>query len=107
MRAGKLRHKVDIQYPTETQNTYGEPEVTWTDLATGVWCQIQPLRGREFFESRQFNAEIDARIVMRHRSDVTAKMRIMHGSDEYYVDSVINVDERDREVQLMCTRSIE
>ena len=107
MRAGKLRHLVDIQEPVETQNAYGEPEVSWSNVATKVWADIQPLRGREFFASRQFNAEVDVRIVMRYRSDVTAKMRVLHGSNEYYIDTPINVGERGRELQLMCTRSVE
>ena len=107
MRAGQLRHRVSIQEPEETQNLYGEPEVTWTNVATGIWAGIEPLRGREFFAAKQYNSEIDAKIVMRYRSDVTAKMRVLHSSNEYYVDSVINVGERNRELQLMCTRSME
>ena len=107
MNAGRLRFRVDIQQPVETQNSYGEPEVTWTDVATGIWAGIEPLRGREFFAARQVNAEIESRIVMRYRSDVKAKYRILHGTDEYYIDTVINVGERNRELQLMCTRSIE
>lgn len=107
MRSGRLRHKVDIQQPVETQNSYGEPEVAWANVVEDVWASIEPFRGREYFAAKQFNAEIEARVVMRYRSDVTAKMRVVHGSNEYYIDSVINVDERNRELQLMCTRSIE
>lgn len=107
MNAGRLRHQVDIQQPVEAQNAFGEPEVTWTDVVTGIWAGIEPLRGREFFASRQTNAEIEARIVMRYRDDVKAKYRIKHRDDEYYIDTIINVDNRNRELQLMCTRSIE
>lgn len=107
MNAGKLRFQVDIQKPVETQNAYGEPEVSWSDVATAVWASIEPLKGREFFAAKQINADIEARIVMRYRSGVQAKYRILHGENEYYIDSVINVGERDRELQLMCTRSIE
>jgi SPP1 family predicted phage head-tail adaptor len=107
MRGGRLRHKVSIQQPVETQNTYGAPEVAWANVATGVWVGIEPLRGREFFAAKQVNSEIEARVVMRYRSDVKAKYRILHGADEYYIDSVINIDERNRELQLMCTRKIE
>ena len=106
MKAGRLRHYVSIQQPVETQNSYGEPEVTWDDVSTGVWAGIEPIMGREFFAAKQINAEIEARIVMRYRSDVKAKYRILHGVNEYYIETVINVGERNRELQLMCTRSI-
>lgn len=108
MNAGRLRHKGTFQRPVETQNSYGEPEITsWSDVARDVYVDIEPLRGREYFAAKQVNAEIEAKIKMRYRSDVTAKMRFVHNSDEYYIDSVINVGERNRELQLMCTRSIE
>lgn len=107
MRAGRLRHTVAIQQPVETQNDFGEPEITWSNVATGIWAGIEPLSGREFFESQHFNAEINVRVVMRYRNDITAKMRILHGDDEYYVDTVINFDGRNRELRLMCTRSVD
>lgn len=108
-----LRHKVTIQTPVETQNTYGEPEVSWRNVATGVWAGIEPLRGREYFAAKQMNAEVEARISLRWRADVTPKMRLVHGpicvckstaTDEYLIDTVINVNERNRELQVMCTR---
>lgn len=110
MKAGRLRHRVNIQQPVETQNAYGEAEVAWSNVLTNVWAGIEPLRGREFFAAKQVNAEIEARVVIRHRAGITAKMRIVdlcHGSGEYYIDTVINPEERNRELQFMCTRSIE
>lgn len=106
MRTGRLRHQVTIQTPIETKNDFGELVVTWSNISTGVWVGIEPLRGREFFASKQTNAEIETRVVMRYRPDMTAKMRILHGENEYYVDTIINVEERNRELQLMCTRTI-
>ena len=107
MNPGALRHLVTIQKAVETKNAYGEPEVTWTNVVENVWSQIIPLRGREYFAAKQINADIEARIVMRYRTDVTAKMRLLHGTDEYYIYSIINVDQRDRFLHLMCTRGIE
>lgn len=116
MRAGALRHQVTIQQPVETQNAYGEPKVRWQDVATGVWAGIEPIRGREFFAAKQINAEIEARVTLRHRTGMTEKMKIIHGAgcvcnaastDEYLIDTIINVGERNRELQLMCTRFIE
>lgn len=104
--AGHLRFQVSIQKPTPTLNNLNEPEITWTDVSTGVWASIEPLRGREYFAAKQVNAEIDARITMRYRAGVQTDYRILHGSNEYYIVSIINVEERNRELQLMCTRSI-
>lgn len=103
MNAGKLRHRVTIQSPVETQNTYGEAEVRWQDVAT-VWAMVEPLRGREYFASKQMVSEIETRVVIRYMAGITAKMKIVHGADEYLIETIINVLERNRELQLMCKR---
>lgn len=106
MNAGKLRHRVTIRKPVETQNDYGEAEVRWQDVAT-VWAMISPLRGREYFAAKQAVSEIEARIVIRFMEGITAKMKIVHGSNEYEIETIINVMEANRELQLMCKRVME
>ena len=53
---------------------------------------------------QQVQAEVDTRIVIRHITGITHKMRIMNGVNEYYIRSIIDVDERHKELQLMCAR---
>ncbi len=111
----KLRHKVNIQFPTETQNAYGEPVPSWSNLAEGVWASILPLSGREFFAAKQMNSEVEVKIGMRWRPDITAKMKIVHGptcvckstaTEEYMIETPINVNGRNRELQIMCMRFV-
>ena len=109
MRAGLLNHVVTIQRPVETQSDSGHPKVIWPNLATGVVASILPLRGKEFFAAQQFNSEIEFKISMRYRNDVTAKMRIMDEgatADKYYIETPINVAMRNKELKLMCTRLV-
>ncbi len=101
MRAGQLRHRVTIQQKIISQNSFGEEVVTWSDVAT-VWAAVEPLRGQEFIEARQAEAEITARIRMRYRSDVRPDMRVVWGTHTYDVLAVIDVAGRGRELQLMC-----
>ncbi len=102
--AGELIHNVSIQQPVETQNEYGEAMQTWTNLKTGVWAAIKPIRGTEYWRAQQVQAEIDTRIIIRYCAGVTHKMRILNGADEYYIRNIINTDERNTELQLMCAR---
>lgn len=106
MNAGKLRHRVTIQKPVETQSGTGDPLVRWQDVAT-VWAMVEPLRGREFFAAKQMVSEVEVRVVIRYMAGITAKMKIVHGADEYLIETIINVLERDRELQLMCVRYAE
>jgi len=101
MRAGRLRQRVTIQEKVVTRNAYGEEVITWADVAT-VWGSVEPLRGDEFLEFARAGAEVSTRIVLRYRSGIVPEMRVSYDGHTYDVLSVINVEERDKELQLMC-----
>lgn len=103
---GRLRHKVTLQRQDTTQNAVGERTLTYTDLATRR-VRIEPLNGREYFEEGAEKAEVTARIRLRYDnslSDLGSGDRVVHGAVVYDIKSVINVEERNRELVLMCDR---
>lgn len=80
----KLRHRLIIQAPVESQNqTTGDLEVTWQDVAS-IWGAISPLSAREFIAAQSENNKVTARITIRHRSSLTPKMRLFHESTGVY-----------------------
>jgi SPP1 family predicted phage head-tail adaptor len=99
MRIGDLRHRITIQQLTPTQNGLDSTEVP-ADFAT-VWAAIEPLSGREYFAAQQVNAEVTCRIRMRYLAGVTPSMQVKFGERTFAIESVINVEERNRELQLM------
>lgn len=101
MQAGRLRKRVRIQTPVDAQNGLGEMIRAWSTVAT-VWAAVEPLRGREMFDAAQVQAEISHRVQLRYRPGVNTTMRILFGSRVLQIQSVIDVDERRRELQLMC-----
>jgi len=101
MRAGNLRHKLEIQENTPTRNAVGEEVDSWTTVAT-VWASIEPLSGVELLNAQQVAAETTVRIGLRYRSGVTAAHRIKFGARIFDINVVSNVGERNRELQLLC-----
>lgn len=102
MRAARLRHRVTIQQPVVAVNGYGERITTWSTVAT-VWAAVEPLRGREFFDAEQVQAEISHRVIMRYRAGMESTMRLLHEGRVLHITAPpIDVDERHRELQLMC-----
>ena len=101
MRAGELRQRITIQQKTITRDTYGAAVETWAALAT-VWAAVEPMSGREYFQSQQINAEVTTRIRIRHRSDVDSTMRVVFGASTYDIQAVIEPETNKRELQLMC-----
>ena len=101
MRAGGLRQRVTIQDKSASKNTYGEEVITWADFAK-VWAAVEPLRGREFLDGKMITAEVSTRIRIRYRSGITPEMRVEFGSIVYDIHSIIHLEEREREIHLMC-----
>ena len=106
MRIGPLRHYVTIQYAAVSQDAYGEPIETWTNLATNPndWANVSSRSSGERFISgaEQLRAEISHTVRMRYRSDVTVQMRIIYNSRYLYIENVIDPNGRMTELILMC-----
>lgn len=101
MRAGWLRHRLTLEENNPVEDAAGEETDNWTTFAT-VWGSVEPLRGREFFEARAETQTVDHRIRIRYLDGVTPQMRVMFRGRIFGIDSVINVLERNKELQLMC-----
>ena len=106
MRAGKLRHLVQIERATETRDAVGGVTQSWAKLDKR-WADVKPLAGREFFEAAAINSGLTHQVRIRFFAGITNKDRIAienpAGTTRYLnIGSVINADERNREQILMC-----
>lgn len=108
MRAGALRHKVTIEQPTNSQDSMGGLTQTWTTYAIR-FAEVKPLSGREFFDAQQYAADVNYRIRLRYddtSKNITPSMRVSWDSRVFDIESVINRDERNKEIILMCLERI-
>ena len=104
MNAGKLRKLITIQQQSATNDEYGAQIISWSSFGIDRWADVEPLQGREYFAGHQFQSKIDTKFTLRYVAGVSPKMRILYNSLSYDIESVINVDERNRELQIMCSR---
>ena len=108
MRAGRLRHRVELQRLTETQNDFGEPDRQWQTFAT-VSASFEPLRGRERMDALQVQAEVDHRIEIRWSPDVqglSERDRVLFKGNAYDIKAVMNIEERDRRIEIMARKHL-
>jgi len=101
MRAGLLRHQVTIQTRTDIRDGKGTAVETWSDVTT-VWGSIEPLQGKEYYDAHRENADITHRARIRYRPGVTRENRLLYGSRIFDIEAVLNPDERNRELTLLC-----
>ena len=102
LRAGRLRELVTIQTATTVRDAHGQPVETWATHA--AWrCEVAPIRGREYFAAQQVEAQTTHRLTGHWITGVSPKMRVLWGARVLRIEQVINIGERNRTLELMCT----
>lgn len=100
MRAGQLRTRVEIQQPVRIgSGTGGRTE--WVTFAP-AWAAVKPIRSTDRTDDGHFQTVRLARVTIRYREGVKSKMRVVIGSRVLEIVSVIDVDERHRQLDLLC-----
>ena len=88
IRAGELRHRITVQ----TLQTGGRDEdgfeidPVWVDYVQ-IWAKISPLSSRDVITAQASGAEVVARMVVRHRTDLNTEMRVLHRGRIYHIAS--------------------
>lgn len=103
MRSGTLRHVVTIRQRTSGQNAIGEPSASWADVAT-VRAWVQDISGRELLAAQATQNPVNAKIVIRHRADITPAMQVVHGAHTFNIEAVLSPTRTGTTLELMCVR---
>lgn len=99
--AGLLRHPITIQKRTRT-HTNGEYEISWENVAT-TRASIQSLTAKEFISAGVETSQVDTKITIRYRNDISANCRIKHGNMFYDVKGILADPTQAVSMTLMCT----
>jgi len=111
--AGKLRHRITIQTPTTVTDGYGGSYETWLPIidptdssydanafdAATVWASVGPVRGREFWDVKKSNSEVEGKIVMRPRT-ITPEQRIYFKGRYLKILAILNPAERNEYLEV-------
>jgi SPP1 family predicted phage head-tail adaptor len=87
MRAGRLRHRIDIQRKvTGRDPDTGEViKESWVTKWEKCPAAFEPLSSREFIAAKAEQGEATARVVIRYRPGVLPTMRILYRGDIYTI----------------------
>ena len=108
MRAGALRHRVEVQSVTHTVDSGGGAADTWaTDTNGTCWMSIEPQDGSEFIEAGAVTSRVTHKMQTRYRSDVTVTpaKRLLFGTRTFNVLSVIKPGEIGHLLTIMAEES--
>lgn len=102
---GSYRHIVVFQKMSSLQDSYGENDDDWIDVLK-TRAGIYPISGREFFAAETVNSEVSHKVHTRYVKGITPDMRVKFGDRFFKIVSVINFQEKNVELQLLCKELI-
>lgn len=108
--ARRMRHSVDVAVVTEALSDRGQTLKGLPLIVSAKEpCEIENLSGREIEQARQMYAVATHRVRMRfnHQVPITTKHILLFGNQKLNVGYVNNVENRDREVILLCAEAAE
>ena len=105
MNIGKMRHRITIQRQSDEKDRLAGYQDDWIDIAT-VWAQISPVSGREFLTQIR-ETMVTHKIYCRYRPGVTPRLRIKFKDRIFRIISVLNWDESNEGLTIMCEEHVQ
>jgi len=108
MQAGTLRHYVTIEHLTgSTPDGFGNVRKTWTAFYSNVPAEITPATSKEIWAGTQEKTSNTHVVVIRYGSGIDTTMRVVYGSRIFTINGILNKDERNIELTLLCREEVQ
>lgn len=102
---GKLRNRIEFLTQTTEANSIGGRTATWS-IAKTVWAQITAKSANPLIESKNLKQRTAHEITIRYDSTIfgydVKSIRVRFGTRYFFVDSMINIDELNKFLKLIC-----
>ena len=100
---GSMRHRCTIQQPTETQDSAGQPIVTWSAYVANEPCHYTPTGGFEVMRGKQLEARTKAVFRVRYRPGYNVQMQVVFQGESYGIIALNPVDGLIRFIDIVCS----
>ena len=96
-----LNSSIIIQSRGDTKDSLGGRITVWSTFAS-PWAKIKPTSGYESRQAGKVQASITHKVTIRYLFGVLPKMRILFGTRIFDIHAVLNTEERNVSMVLMC-----
>lgn len=77
--AGRLRHRVTLEAPVETDDGAGGVILNWSAILS-LWAEVRVVSGSEQLVFGRSHAARMTKVIVRYRHDITNDMRFRFGT---------------------------
>ena len=107
LQAGKFRHRVTIVQPTLVQDPAGGWNPAETSVVCELWATIEASSGNETYAAQEYSSTITHAVYIRYPRNlvpggIQPKMIVKFKARTFYIEAVLNADERNKLLQLLC-----
>lgn len=104
--AHRLNKRVLLQQLVAGKDASGAPTETWENVVKvgdgKIWAGLRDLTGRQYVAAGGTQNAVQTEIEIRHRAGIAPAMRVVHETDIYDIEAVL--DQKDRALLLMCSK---
>lgn len=107
--AGALNRRIQIQQQATAQDSFGQPQQTWTTIYT-AWAEISVQNSQLIYATAEFVSKATHRITLRWTSSLVVQpnMRVIYTeattgvTHTYNVEALLNTEQRDRRLVILA-----
>lgn len=103
IKAGDLKHKVNIEINTPSTGDRGQPVADWTTLYAGVPAKIDDLVGKKLEIARQMVATATHQLTLRYLPGIGVDNRINFGGRIFNIGYIQNIQEQNFQLVITAT----
>lgn len=99
---GKLNRRITFLSVQTVEDEMGQDRPEWKKYKT-VWATVKPYKSSEHNFMSKLKPETTHRIYIRHRTDITADMRILYRGHIYEISGPpVDLDGEHRMLEIQC-----
>ena len=98
---GAMRDRLELFVPVRVSDGALGSQRADTSLGQ-LWGRIEPISGRELFRYQHLEQELSHVIIIRFKTTVKQGMYLKKGTRQFYVEAVMDPDERGEFQKLVC-----
>jgi SPP1 family predicted phage head-tail adaptor len=96
LKIGNLDRRITFQMESFERNEFNEKITTWVNFKT-VWAHVISTPGNEAYIADQLTAVLTMSFMIRYRTDIDIKMRVVYNGAVYKVVSITEPEGTRRE----------
>lgn len=102
---GKMRYRVKVEMATNTRDAGGGLAQAFGSVAT-IYANIKPKSANSTYRQGMLQEKVTHEITIRYMQNIDTNSKITFGTRSFAVNGIVNVDERDRFLTLLCEEGV-